>query len=265
MEKKEQLLAAAEALFRERGYRRTSLRAIARAAGASPSAVAYYFGSKTQLYGTIFPEEAGPDDAKERIRRAGLRLFAEEGYERVSIRDLAEAAQVNSAAISYHFGGKAALYRDILYRGTERITEFAETVARERPSPEGILHLYGVFLCRFGEERPAVLRLLFREFLAGTEVFHDFVRERLAILMDIMHRAVAEGVASGRFRPDLRAEEACLAWAGMVLFFFQSSGIHGDVSPGRPLRAEEFLEEAWRIFERGVLREPAERSGKDNA
>lgn len=265
MDRRQQILEAAEALFREKGYRRVSVREIARAAGVGPSAVSYYFGSKEALHTMLFPGEAPhKEDVKLRIERAGLRLFAEDGYERVSIRDVAEAAQVNSAAISYYFGGKAGLYRQILYRGTGLISEFTEIVEREKPSPEGILHLYGTFLCRLGEERPAVLRLIFRELMAGTAVFRDFVRERLAGVMAIIHRAAADGVAAGQFRPGLRAEETCLAWAGMVLFYFLSSGIHSDISPERTLRPESYLDEAWGIFEKGVLRPETaeERSGR---
>ncbi len=40
-----------------------------------------------------------------------LRLFAEKGFANTSTRELAAAAGVNIAAISYYFGDKAGLYR----------------------------------------------------------------------------------------------------------------------------------------------------------
>lgn len=259
MEKKAEILAAAARLFAERGYRRTSLRQVAQAAGVSASAVSYYFGGKAGLYGALYPEAPDGADVRERIERAGLSLFAEEGYERVSIRDIAAAAEVNSAAISYYFGGKAALYRKILYRGTEMITEFVDIVSGKHPAPEEILRLYGAFLCRLGEERPEVLRVIFRELLAGTDVFHDFVRERLTLVTDILHRAVADGVAAGRLRSGLSPEGTSRVWAGMVLFFFLSRSLAADgLAKGS---AKEYLAEAWRIFTAGVLAEGAERSG----
>ena len=36
-------------------------------------------------------------------------LFAEQGFDRVSIRDITKQARVNLAAINYHFGGKEDL------------------------------------------------------------------------------------------------------------------------------------------------------------
>jgi AcrR family transcriptional regulator len=46
---------------------------------------------------------------------AGLRLFAQQGYSKTSTRELAEAANVNVASISYYFGDKAGLYRAVFF------------------------------------------------------------------------------------------------------------------------------------------------------
>jgi len=51
---------------------------------------------------------------RSRILDAALHLFSQGGYDKVSVRDIAQAAQVNLAAISYHFGGKPGLYRAAL-------------------------------------------------------------------------------------------------------------------------------------------------------
>ena len=54
------------------------------------------------------------DDARSRLIEAAMELFAEKGYEGTSVRDLAMAAGVNVAAVSYHFGSKDALYTETL-------------------------------------------------------------------------------------------------------------------------------------------------------
>ena len=53
------------------------------------------------------------DGAKARqcLLHAALRLFAEKGYAKTSIREIAQAAQANIASICYYFGDKAGLYR----------------------------------------------------------------------------------------------------------------------------------------------------------
>ena len=53
--------------------------------------------------------------ARERLLLAALRLFAEQGYAKTSIRQIGLAANVNVAAVSYYFGNKAGLYRAVFW------------------------------------------------------------------------------------------------------------------------------------------------------
>jgi AcrR family transcriptional regulator len=64
-----------------------------------------------------FHSELG-EPARERLLLAGLRLFAEQGFAKTSIRQIALAAGANVAAVSYYFGNKAGLYRTVFWRGT---------------------------------------------------------------------------------------------------------------------------------------------------
>ena len=50
-------------------------------------------------------------EARMRLLRAALRLFADKGFAKTSTREIAQAADVNIAAISYYFGDKTGLYR----------------------------------------------------------------------------------------------------------------------------------------------------------
>lgn len=57
-----------------------------------------------------------PADTKSRILDVAEELFAEEGLDRVSIRDITEKAEVNLAAVNYHFGGKDELIAAVFAR-----------------------------------------------------------------------------------------------------------------------------------------------------
>ncbi len=65
---REAVLRAAEALFAEQGFRRTTLRAITRAAGVNLAAVHYHFGSKQALIEAVFARRIVPMN-RERLRR----------------------------------------------------------------------------------------------------------------------------------------------------------------------------------------------------
>jgi AcrR family transcriptional regulator len=49
-----------------------------------------------------------------RLVQAASELFAERGFHRTTMRDIAARAQVNLAAAHYHFGSKKALYLEVL-------------------------------------------------------------------------------------------------------------------------------------------------------
>lgn len=48
-----------------------------------------------------------------KLMRSAERLFAERGYDGVSVRDISNDAKVNSALVGYHFGGKEGLLKEV--------------------------------------------------------------------------------------------------------------------------------------------------------
>src|SRR6478736_1400242 len=63
------------------------------------------------------------DGTRERILRTAERLFAERGFNGVSVRELAAAAQVNIASIGYHFNNKEGLLSEVYRRHCEPMIE----------------------------------------------------------------------------------------------------------------------------------------------
>jgi AcrR family transcriptional regulator len=53
-------------------------------------------------------------DAKHCLLEAAAKLFSKLGLEKTSTRDLARESKANISLISYHFGGKVGLYKEVL-------------------------------------------------------------------------------------------------------------------------------------------------------
>lgn len=69
-------------------------------------------------------ETAPRSDAAEHIKAVALRLFAERGVDGATVRQIAEAAgQKNHAAVTYHFGSKEALVRQLIVDGARAIDD----------------------------------------------------------------------------------------------------------------------------------------------
>jgi AcrR family transcriptional regulator len=89
-------------------------------------------------------------EARERILDAAEKLFAVDGYEAVSFRDLTGAAGVSLSAIHYHFGSKEAVFSEVFARRsrllTERRLELLEAARRYGGRPPSLESILDAFL-----------------------------------------------------------------------------------------------------------------------
>ena len=58
-------------------------------------------------------------NVREALLASAVKLFAVNGYNAVSLRDIAKAAGANVGSLTYHFGSKAVLLREIYQRNAE--------------------------------------------------------------------------------------------------------------------------------------------------
>ncbi|WP_405165363.1 TetR/AcrR family transcriptional regulator [Nocardia sp. NBC_01499] len=126
-------------------------------------------------------------DMRERIRAVAMELFSERGYEKTSLREIAERLDVTKAALYYHFRTKediVASLSDDLRRGIDDIVALAETAAPGPERAQQILDRYGALLHGVGrdmvrfmaENQPA-----FRELGFGVSLRYQF-----RVLADLM-------------------------------------------------------------------------------
>ncbi len=137
-------------------------------------------------------------DTRQRLLDHAEQLFAEHGYDAVSIRDLCQAAGVNLAAVNYHFGGKEALYGEVIERlMTAKRDRFLAVIASQRPDAEGDLEsLLGAFFRTHFEDAlssprgAAFIKLLVREIHHGEPERIASIRALLAPLWQELARSL---------------------------------------------------------------------------
>lgn len=61
----------------------------------------------------------------------GMRLFAEQGFEATTVREIAAAAKVNLALINYHFDSKDGLLREIMEQRAQLMQERIREIAAD--------------------------------------------------------------------------------------------------------------------------------------
>lgn len=165
--------------------------------------------------------------------RAALRLFANRGYARTSTRELAEAASVNVAAISYYFGDKAGLYKAACLSAAGRpeadIARFADpglTLAQ-------VLHgFYEKFLQPLREGAVACLcmQLHLREMLEPTGLGDRALIEGIQPVHDKLTEVLARHL--GLPEPDRELERLAVGLAALGVYVHSGRSITEQIAPG---------------------------------
>lgn len=87
-------------------------------------------------------------DTKNKILEVARILFADQGYEGTSIREIAKAAEVNVASVNYHFSNKEKLFGEILHVGYVKCSsEMRAFYDKNNPNVEDTLvELFNYFM-----------------------------------------------------------------------------------------------------------------------
>lgn len=159
-------------------------------------------------------------DSKSSILDAAEALFARQGFDSTSIKEIATEAGVNSALLYYYFGDKEQLYHQVLSRRIEAfVAESMRALAGAR-GPEDTLRTLIDFQTRILREQPTLPRLLVRELLD-----HDasHARAQIAHIAANTFRRLRETIAAGQregiFRADVDPRFAAISCVSQVIYF----------------------------------------------
>ena len=138
------------------------------------------------------------------ILDAAEALFAAQGFDSTTIKQIGARAQANPALIYYYFGSKDTLYRAVLRRLFEwLIGAAARRLDPALPPDEAIRTVIG-FQSERLRERPTLPRLLAREMI---DPHAEHAAEHIGQLAGSVFRRVCDlieqGQRGGLFRPDL--------------------------------------------------------------
>lgn len=200
-------------------------------------------------------DERATQDAREKLLVAGTELFAKKGFAGVSIRELAIAAGVNSALISYHFGGKEGLYEAVITAQYTKIIGKFEAIASTEATVKEKIRMYAeVIRLNHTEEQPLMARLIQGELTSPTACTENVVQKYTARLAQIIGGILRQGIEEGSLRQDINPMFAALSLAGMLNFYFIMPEITKKFVPGQAGQDQAFVEAALNIYFEGMGR-----------
>jgi TetR/AcrR family transcriptional regulator len=199
-------------------------------------------------------------DTREKLIDAATPLFAWKGFAGVSIRELATAAEVNSALISYHFGGKEGLYAAVLEAHMASLVSVIEKVSQSSPDPEVRIENFVRTVCKRHKEQPYLLRLIQGELTNPTACFESVIKVFFKRLVTFLPAAIQDGKDVGQFAQEVHPFYAGVALASMINFYFIVKPLADHIIPDDGNRDEEYIRQVLQIYLNGVRRSNREKA-----
>ncbi len=164
-------------------------------------------------------------DRRQQILELATEIFARQGYEGTTTRQIAQRARVNEAIIFRHFPTKEELYWAVIERQCEINAGRARMQAKlagEGDDRDRLIALAEEILAR----DTTLMRLLLFSALENHELSSRFFRTHVAQVYEILADFIRHGIAAGRFR-DIDPLLAARGFLGMLFYHRQVQELFG--------------------------------------
>jgi AcrR family transcriptional regulator len=194
------------------------------------------------------------------IQRAAMRVFADKGFARATIEDIAREAEVSVGTIYLYARSKEDLYVSLLFDSMQRFTEAIERIRASRLAPDRQLRRVWEFFYAHHTRYPETYRVLVSLHQPGLidALSPKTVQEinvRSARNFSLVKQIVAAAMEAGIYRPRPPRQVVDMLWSlflGLVHLCETRSNLGGTASTLEELhaRAFEWLEDGLRAAPR---------------
>ena len=153
-------------------------------------------------------------ETRKQLLKAGLDLFAENGYEKTHASEIAQRAGVAVGTLYLHFGDKAGLLQEILLQAAMELHERVMRVYQHPPAdPEALARAHIETMVAYIEENQKQAR-----FLLAYAVRRDAVSARVVdLIVEQIEQSLRIGAEHSIIRADIDPALAARAEANMNL------------------------------------------------
>lgn len=164
----------------------------------------------------IARERGLSEDLKRRIFTAAMEVFAERGFERTKVEDVAKSAGMARATIYYHFRSKQDLFGFLLQEGIEEMAEAVGEAVSRAASPREALDAMVDSHIDFYVNYQSFARVVLAE-TWRMEPGNDFSPQRLLVHdLKIVSEVIADAKEAGVLKPELGEEFLASAFYGLL-------------------------------------------------
>lgn len=164
------------------------------------------------------------------ILQVAEQLFADEGFDGTSVREIAKIANINIAMISYYFGSKEKLLEAIVIYRIGSMGLKLENLIQENSTPiEKIDKIIDYYIYQINQNRH-VHQILHNEISnkkrqINIEAFTELKKNNLNLVTSI----VKQGQELGQFQKDINVALLSPIIIGSLLYFHMNKNLYADL------------------------------------
>jgi len=190
----------------------------------------------------------GDQQTKIRIFEVAAKLFAEKGYNGVSMREISEMSKVSKPTIYYYFGNKEGIFKELIEVGMKYGSEKTEEIiASDMPIKQKLIKLVqNRFQASY--KHPELAKFYLSVFVTSENIpfiddYQTFVKKHRKMLIDIIRQGVVSGEFGPRTNPELAVEIIGAVLGHFIRLQFKSK---------KRILTDEFAEEIVELLFRGL-------------
>lgn len=195
---------------------------------------------------------------REALLEEACKVFAEQGYSAGSSKTICQRANVNLASVNYHFGGKSALYTEVLLEAQRQLTDnlllkldtLGELMSGRERVHTYLEHIFRVFLL---PETPWYARVLVREYISPTSFGLALMKKGVFPNVSRLTEMFSNYFELPEDHPTvLRAVTYTFSMAMGTLAFESSFAVNSDILTRMRTNSEEALQELSFVIMTGM-------------
>jgi AcrR family transcriptional regulator len=162
---------------------------------------------------------------KKQILTVAFQLIGQQGFKTVSMRDIAQAAQINEALIYRHFPTKAHLLRAILSEVVNRQPVQAATLPASRDAFIGQLTTFVDFFVENNLRDPSIIKIILYAVMEDYSLPDEFNLAKEGTFLNWLYHSIEKGQAEWGFDPVQSPIVAVSSFMGGLIFYILQTAV----------------------------------------
>lgn len=193
-------------------------------------------------------------DRREEILEAAIRVFAEHGFHKATIKKIAKEADLKSPALIYwYFDNKLAILKGVVNQLSPLLGAIDDTTALMDRPPKIVLKMMAQnFFATFNHPNAGdMFRILLSEAMHNTELVEDFVETAPQRVLGFLTSYFNHQISVGNLRPH-DVESSARIFVGSLLVTVLMRVIMTPLAAGLPESDEDYVDTVVTIFLDGL-------------